>query len=315
MFAWHWQHPDWEVGNLYCTLSTRHLSYPNSNLHVDISNGFAEVSGNISVHIAHQRIQRLSGNISLNRDHFSGFLVSAILYLNMASGFLLTENHIPSIVTRKGWGGVFLWVSEKYCLRNGNTALIGIQTLFLLLFSVKYNKNIVVNIKSIICSGREYTIHRQGFQGREHQVPALSYLSVWDRLWLRDCRSTDLKTKYEVWNAKSQLSTWKTPKRARGTSLGAYSCCLGKALGNRKGWLWVWKRGIHKAYVRGNITTGHCGVQVSSNMLWIYSWLCIIATKQNLVVCKWTWRRSIAKVAIAAYTAIAQLLGGTSLFT
>lgn len=78
--------------------------------------------------------------------HFSGFLVSAILHLNMASGFLLTENHILSIVTRKGWGGVFLWVSEKYCPRNGNTALIVIRPLFLLLFSVKYNKNIVGNI-------------------------------------------------------------------------------------------------------------------------------------------------------------------------
>lgn len=63
----------------------------------------------------------------------------------MASGFLLTENHTASKVTRKGWGGVFLWVSEKYCLRNGNTALIVIQPLFLLLFSVKYNKNIVGN--------------------------------------------------------------------------------------------------------------------------------------------------------------------------
>jgi len=35
-----------------------------------------------------------------------------------------------------------LWVNEKYCLRNGNTALIVIQPLFLLLFSVKYNKKL-----------------------------------------------------------------------------------------------------------------------------------------------------------------------------
>lgn len=111
--------------------------------------------------------------------YFSAFLVSAILHLNMASGFLLTENHIPSTVTRKGWGGVFLSVTEKHCLRNGNTALLLIQPLFLLLFSVKYNKNIVGKYIVNYLQWKGYTIHWQGFSGMEQRVAGLSCLSVY----------------------------------------------------------------------------------------------------------------------------------------
>lgn len=124
--------------------------------------------------------------------HFSAFLVSAILHLNMASGFLLTESHIPSIVTRKGWGGVFLWVTEKHCLRNGNTALIVIQPLFLLLFSVKYNKNIV----------GKYIVNYLQWKGIHHPSARLlgdgatsCSLVLSFSLWLKNCRTTNLKTK------------------------------------------------------------------------------------------------------------------------
>lgn len=109
--AWHISH-------------THTQSYQTAVFSVRHQSASADASGSMSAYIALQRIQGLSRNISLNRDHFiSAFLVSTILHLRVASGFLLTENHIPSIVTRKGWGGVFLWVGEKYCLRNGNIAL------------------------------------------------------------------------------------------------------------------------------------------------------------------------------------------------
>lgn len=169
---------------------------------------FADVSGSISVHIALQRIQRLSGRYtSLNWDQFSAFLVSAIFHLNMASGFLLTESHIPSIATRKGWGGVFLWVTEKHCLRNGNTALIVIQPLFLLLFSVKYNKNIVGKYIVNYLQWKGYTIHWQGFWGMEQRVATLSCLSVYVS---KTAESQIKKQSTRMWNAKRQLSIWKT---------------------------------------------------------------------------------------------------------
>lgn len=68
-------------------------------------------------------------------------------------------------MTRKEWGGVFLWVTEIHCLRNGNTALLVIQPLFLLLFSVKYNKNIVGKYIVNYLQWKGYTIHWQRLLG------------------------------------------------------------------------------------------------------------------------------------------------------
>lgn len=124
------------------------------------------------------------GTLPRTGTHFSGFLVSAILHLNMASGFLLTENHTASRVTRKGWGGVFLWVSEKYCLRNGNTALIVIQPLFLLLFSVKYNKNIVGNNSQLSAvEGNTPSIRKASGAGSAEFQPCLVFHCETDCGW------------------------------------------------------------------------------------------------------------------------------------
>lgn len=152
----------------------------------------------------------------------------------MASGFLLTESHIPSIVTRKGWGGVFLWVTEKHCLRNGNTALIVIQPLFLLLFSVKYNKNIV----------GKYIVNYLQWKGIHHPSARLlgdgatsCSLVLSFSLWLKNCRTTNLKTKYENVKCKKPVIRLKniTNGQKNGQDHYDYSCCVGKVLRNRKG--------------------------------------------------------------------------------
>lgn len=166
--------------------------------------------------------------------HFSAFLVSAILHLNMASGFLLTENHIPSTVTRKGWGGVFLWVTEKHCLRNGNTALLVIQPLFLFVFSVKYNKNIVGKYIVNYLQWKGYTIHWQRLleDGATSCRLVLSF-----SLWLKNCRTTNLKTKYKNVKCKKPVTHLKNITNGQKNGQDHYdcSCCVGKALWNRKG--------------------------------------------------------------------------------
>lgn len=65
-----------------------------------------------------------------------------------------------------------------------------------------------------------------------------------------------------------------------------YSCCVGDALtkGRQDGlgsenMLSLKHSGQNLSPVKGNITTGHSGVQVSSNMLWTCSWPPIIASK------------------------------------
>ena len=80
------------------------------------------------------------------------------------------------------------------------------------------------------------------------------------------------KSKNKIWAREKQKTRYPPEKHQRKASEEHpweqydYSCCKDKAL-NKEGRLRVWKCGIHKAEVNGNITTGHSGVQVSSNML------------------------------------------------